>query len=147
MVAAGFLALLGNRQPAELTAPDHQGLVQKPALAQIGEQAGQGLVGLAGELFVISLDIVVSIPGELIVHAARVDLDEPNAALDQPPGHQALPCDMVAARVIEAVKFLDVCRLGIDVDRLRRCRSASGRQARSSRSAQTAPTSAASRSR
>ena len=122
VVAAGLLGLLGDRQPAELAAPDHQRLVEQPALVQIGEQAGDGLVGLAGELLVISLDVDVSIPGELVLHAARVDLHEPDAALDQPPGHQALAGDVVAPRVVEAVQLLDVGRLAIDVDRLGRGR-------------------------
>ena len=70
VVAAGLLGLLRDRQAAEFAAPDHEGVFQKPALGKIGEQAGQRLVGLSGELFVVSLDIVVPVPRELIVHAA-----------------------------------------------------------------------------
>ena len=84
---------------------------------EVGEQAGEGLVGLAGELFVISLDVVVPIPGELIIHAARVNLDEPDAVLDQPAGRQALAADMFATGIIEAVELLDMCGLAVDCDR------------------------------
>ena len=122
VVAAGFLGLLGDRQAAEFAAPDHQSIVEQPSLAEIGEQAGERLVGFSGKLFVIPLDIDVSIPRELILHAARVDLHEPDASLDQPPGHQALASNMVAAGIIQAVQLLDMSRLAIDLDRFRRGR-------------------------
>ena len=50
VVAAGLLACLRDRQPAELAAPDHQRLVEQAALVEVRQQAGDRLVGLAGEL-------------------------------------------------------------------------------------------------
>ena len=105
VVAAGLLAGLGDRQAAELAAPDHQRLVEQPALVEVGQQAGDRLVGLAGELLVVPLDVGVAVPGELVVHAARVDLDEADAALDQAAGRQALAGDVVATRVVDAVEL------------------------------------------
>ena len=71
VIAAGLLAGLGDRQPAELAAPDHQGLVEQPALFEVLQQAGDRLIGLAGELLVVALDVDVAVPGELVLHAAR----------------------------------------------------------------------------
>ena len=101
----GLLAGLGDRQAAEFAAPDHQGLVEQPALVEVGEQAGDGLVGLAGELLVVALDIDVAVPGELILHAAGVDLDEADAPLDQAAGGQALAGNVLAARIVQAVEL------------------------------------------
>ncbi len=100
----GFWPVWAIGQPAELAAPDHQRLVEQSALVEVRQQAGDRLVGLAGELLVISLDVDVAIPGELVFHAAGVDLDETHASLDQAPGRQALARDMVAARVADAVE-------------------------------------------
>src|SRR5262249_33342325 len=90
VAAPGFLGLLRDRQAAELTTPDDQSAFEQSSLAEVRKQSGKGLVSLSGKLLVISLDVDVSIPRELILHAAGVNLHEPNASLDQPPGHQAL---------------------------------------------------------
>src|SRR5262249_7791592 len=49
VVAPWLLGLLGDRQSAEFTAPDHQSIFQQPALIEVGQQSGQGLVGLSGK--------------------------------------------------------------------------------------------------
>ena len=64
VVAARLVAGLGDRQPAELAPPDHQRLVEQPALLQVGQQAGDRPVGLAGELAVVPLDVDVAVPGD-----------------------------------------------------------------------------------
>ena len=58
----------------------------------------------------VPLDVGVAVPGELVLHAARVDLDEADAALDQPAGGQALAGDVVATGVVDAVEPLDRVR-------------------------------------
>ena len=46
-VVVAALALLRHRHPAELAAPDDQRLVEQPAPLQVGQQAGDRLVGPA----------------------------------------------------------------------------------------------------
>ena len=53
VVAAAQGGQLGDRRAAELAAPDHQHLVEQPALLQVGEERGDGLVPLGGELAVM----------------------------------------------------------------------------------------------
>jgi hypothetical protein len=88
-------------------------------LLQVAEQAGNGVVGFAGELGgelgVVALDVDVAIPAPLVLHAAGVDLDEADAALDHPPGDQALAGDVAAARVVEAIERFDVGGLALHV--------------------------------
>src|SRR5205814_1829368 len=91
VVAAGLAALLRDRQPAELAAADHQRRVEQPGPPQVGDESGDRLVGFAGELAVVALDVLVPVPAPLVLHAAGVDLHEPHAPLDQPPGDERLP--------------------------------------------------------
>ena len=76
-----------------------------PRWARSSSKPGDRLVGLAGELFVIALDVDVAVPRAFVFHAPGVNLDEPHSALDQPAGRQALACEVVAARVADAVKL------------------------------------------
>ena len=61
---------LDRRRAAELAAPDHQRVVEQAALLQVGEQRGDGLVALAGQLAVVDLDVVVVVP-RLALRRAR----------------------------------------------------------------------------
>ena len=79
---------LGDGRPAELAAPDHQRVVEQAALLQVGQERGDRPVPLAGELAVVRFEVVVVVPG---LAGAAPDLDEPHAALEQPPGDQELP--------------------------------------------------------
>ena len=81
MVAA---VALGHRRPAELAAPDHQRLVEHAALLQVLDQRGRALIDLRGRPLDVLLDAAVMVP------VAVVELDEPHAALGQPPGQQAV---------------------------------------------------------
>ena len=102
VVAAGPLGVLGGRLAAELAAPDDQRLVEQAAPLQVLEQAGDRLVGVAGVLGVVRDEVAVGVPVVVVVGAARVDLDEPDAALDQPPGDQALAAEVGRARLVDA---------------------------------------------
>src|SRR5262249_31075849 len=111
-----------HREPPELAAPDYQSLVEQAALFQVLQQARDRLVRLAGELLVVALDVDMAVPRALVFHPPGVDLDEPHPALDQAAGGEALPREVVASRVADAVELLDRSRLRIDVDRLGRGR-------------------------
>ena len=104
VIAAGLLAGLSHGEAAEFAPPDHQRLVEQTALVQVRQQARDRPVRLAGELLVVALDVGVAVPGELVVHAPGVDLDEAHAALDQSAGGEALAGDVVAARVADAIE-------------------------------------------
>src|SRR5262249_48842398 len=85
MVAAVVLArerALAVDRAAELAAPDHQRLVEQPALLEVGDQAVAGVIDIAALERQIARHIAVLIP------AAMEDLHEATAALDQPPREQ-----------------------------------------------------------
>ena len=54
MVAARESRQLGDGCTAELTAPEYQHLFEQPALFQIGQESGDGLVPFAGELAMVA---------------------------------------------------------------------------------------------
>ena len=83
-------ALLHDRQPAELAAPDDERRVEQAALLQVGRADRRWAVGLGAKPPWFSGDVGVAVPAQLVLHAAGVDLHEAHAALDQPPGDQAL---------------------------------------------------------
>ena len=93
----------------------------RPRCLRSVEQAGDRLVGLAGEAARGCLSMFdVAVPAPLVLHAAGVDLHEPHAALDQPPGDQALlgevaqrlGCRGRRASAIGSGSRVDVERLG-----------------------------------
>ena len=90
----------------------------RPRCLEVGQEGGDGLVGLAGELAVVAGDVDVAVPAPLVLHAAAVDLHEAHAALDHAAGHEALLGEVGAARVVEAVEVLHLARLAADVERL-----------------------------
>ena len=55
VVAAVEARQLGDRRAAELAAPDHQRAVEQAALLEVGEEGGDGLVPLAGQLAMVGL--------------------------------------------------------------------------------------------
>src|SRR5262249_12611012 len=112
VIATGKGRQLGHGGPAELASPDHQNLVQEPALLQVGEERGDGLVPLVGKLAVVSLNVFVVIPR---LARAAPDLDEAHAPLQQTANDQELP-GLGARSILRA----DENRLPADVKRLRR---------------------------
>ena len=106
VVAAGA-PFLHDRQPAELAVPDHQRRVEQAALLQIGQQAADRLSVSPANWRVVLGDVGVAVPAPLVLHAAAVDLHEPHAALDQPPGDQALLGEVRALGIVEAVQLAD----------------------------------------
>jgi hypothetical protein len=84
-VVVAALVLLRDRQPSELTRPEHDRLVQQPALFEIADQGRAGLVGLGAERFERLGVLGVRIPGL----AAQEKLDEPHTAFNEAAGDQA----------------------------------------------------------
>ena len=118
---------MGEGKAAELTAPDDEGVFEEAALFEIAEEAGNGGVGFASELAVVSFDVVVAVPAALVFHSAGVDLHKANAAFDHAAGGEALAGEVSAVFFVDAVEFLDVFGFGIDIKSLgRRCLHAVG---------------------
>ena len=125
------LATLARWCAAELARPDHQGLIQQPATLQVGQEGRDRLVGLAAMAFVVLVDVTVGVPGLFAVTAARINLDEPDPTLDQPPCQQATPAESLGPRIVQAIEPLGIRRFAREVDRLGGTRLASERPARS----------------
>ena len=96
--------------------------VEQPARLQIRQQPGHRPIGFRGVLGVVGLDVVVRVPGVgvLVADAARENLHEADAALDEPARHQALPAERLGDLVVEAVERLRGVGFARDVDRLGR---------------------------
>lgn len=82
MVAA-VVSSLDHRRAAELTAPDNQAIVEHPALFQVDQQGGAGLVVVVAVPFQVVDQVAVLVPGFM------EDLDKPYPALGQSTGRQA----------------------------------------------------------
>ena len=103
MIAAAAAALADGRA-AELAAPDDQRVVEQARPLQVGQQGGDRLVGHPAHLFVVGVDVVVRIPLHGDRAAARIELDEPDAALDQPARQQAPRAELDGPRIVQAVE-------------------------------------------
>ena len=65
---------------------------------------------------VVGHQIGVGVPVVVVVGAAGVDLDEADAALDQPPGDQALAAEVGGTRLVDAVELAGLGRFLAQVD-------------------------------
>ena len=83
MVAA-VVAALHHRRAPELAAPDDERVVEQAAFLEIGHQRGAGLIGVEGVLLDAGRQVAVLVPGFV------EELHEAHAALDEPPGEQAV---------------------------------------------------------
>src|SRR5262245_7407243 len=106
IVVAPRAALLNDRQPTEFAAPDDPRAIEEAALLEVGEQPRDGRIRLARELRMVGLNILMAVPTPLVFHSAGVNLHEPNAALDHPPGHQALPGEMIAPLLAHTIELV-----------------------------------------
>ena len=78
------------RRSPELRCPDDERVVEQTSLLEIAEERGDGAIDVAGKVFMIA-HVAVRIP---VVRRSRINhFDEPDAALDEPPGDQALPAE------------------------------------------------------
>ena len=103
---------LDHGRPAELTAPDHQRVVEQPAPFQVLDQRRGGLIGGAAVRLVVPHDVGVGVP------ALVIDVHEPDAPLDHPPGQQAGPRERRLGRV-GAVEIEGLLALLLEVHQLR----------------------------
>ena len=92
---------------------DHQRRIQQPALVQVGEQGGQGLVQPGGMPILHDLEVpVVMIPAAVagiflrLDVIAPVDLNERNAALDQPSRQQTRLAETRSAIAVDGRRLL-----------------------------------------
>jgi len=116
--AAGVHGRGVGRAP-HLTGPDDNRLVEEAAGLEIDDQGCHRLLGDGGVLGMVLDDLAMLIPGGIVAVEARAgDLDEPDAALDEPAGPEGLggvePLVLVGG--VEAVEPADVLRLATDVD-------------------------------
>jgi len=79
---------LHRRRASEFAAPDHESVIQEPALLEIFQKRADRLIALAGETPVIHLDVIMIIPR---LSFAMPDLDEANTAFDQAACDENLP--------------------------------------------------------
>ena len=90
VVITAVVVSLGDRLAAELSTPDHQGVFEKPALLQVGEQSGNRLVNFGAMNVQVLLNPVVSIPVLLLVPTTMVDLYKTNTTLNKAARDEAL---------------------------------------------------------
>ena len=87
VVSAGRTLAFAERHTTKFAAPHHKRRVEQPALLEVGQQCGDGLIHLGTEKAVVFLNTLVSVPSVLEVSASGVKLDEPNAATaERKPG-------------------------------------------------------------
>src|SRR5713226_4973272 len=94
------VATLRARRPAELAAPEDERRIEQAALGEVGEQAGDGEVGLIATTSRQSNVVGVRVPRL----AGHEQLDVAYAAFDEPAGHQAAGAVGARRRVVEAVE-------------------------------------------
>ena len=80
---------MGQRKPPEFSSPDDERTLQQTALFEILEECGYRLVRLRTRPTQSLLEIRVVIPGVVAAAAIHINLHDPHAALNEPPGHKA----------------------------------------------------------
>src|SRR6266550_3648662 len=107
IVIATILAL-GHRQTPELAGPKHDGIIKEPALLEIQDERGAGLVGHFAQAAKFLGVLVVRVPRL----AVKKDLHKAHALLNQPPRHQTtlriIRCRFVG--MIQTVELPDMVR-------------------------------------
>ena len=93
VVVAATVGPLPHRLTAKLSSPDDERVIKEAAGLEVGKQRRDRLIDLRGVDGEILLDAVVGVPVLLLVPAAGVDLHEADAALDEPPGDEALAAE------------------------------------------------------
>ena len=102
---------LNHRGPAEFAAPDDQRVFEHAALLQVLNEPGACLVGVLAVHPQVLHELVVLVPGLV------VELHEPDAALDEPAGEDAVVGEGGLAG-IGAIHFEDLLRLARQVHQL-----------------------------
>src|SRR5207249_11931669 len=102
VVAAGAGGVFGRGLAAKLAAPDYQCFIEQAAPLEVLEKGRDGLVGAAGVVGVVADQVAVSVPVVVVVGAARVKLNEANAALNQAAGQEAAAAEILCLPVVQA---------------------------------------------
>ena len=87
VVAADRAAHLAHRRAAEFSAPDHQRLVEQPALLEVVEQSRTRLVDLTAGLLESFLQVLAA---AVMIPFGVKQRNESRAPFDQPPGQQTI---------------------------------------------------------
>ena len=107
MFAPGGVGLVVEGSAAELGGPHHKRVIQHAPTLEVGEQPVNGSVDLLGEALVVH-HVAVAVP---VAGGAGVnELDEPHAALGQPPGGEALPAEAIGLAAFHSVQRM--CSVG-----------------------------------
>ena len=94
---------------AEFSTPDHQGILEEPALLEIGDEGCAGLIRIVALLWECPDEAAVLVP------AAMVELDKADTPLGQPAGKQAIRREFSRLLTLGPIKIEDVLRLLADV--------------------------------
>ena len=89
-------------------------------MLKIGEQSRDRLIGLAGELTVVLLNIDVPVPATLVLVSTGINLYKPDTPFHHPPGHETLPRKMTTGLFVQAVELANVVGFLSDLKTLRR---------------------------
>src|SRR6185436_8536518 len=68
----------------------------------------------------VSDNVFVTIPTALVLHAAGINLDKANAALDHATSHEALGGEVAAMFLVETIEVFEVIGFALDIERFRR---------------------------
>ena len=101
MVTAGSV-VLGKGVAPELSTPPYEGVLEEPALFQVGEQARHRLVGGLGMLGV-QLEVGVLVPARVVAVVGVVDLDVAHPSFRHPAGQQALAAEFISLFFADSV--------------------------------------------
>src|SRR4030095_16449946 len=113
VVVLGELALAVDRS-AEFSTPDHEGILEQPALLQVSDQRGARLVDVPA----LSPDLLGKIV--MLIPASMHQLHKPPSPLDHATSQQTVPGEAAIGRVIlDPVHLANLSRLLGDVRQLR----------------------------
>src|SRR3954468_6703886 len=101
MIAA--IRSFGARRAAEFGCPNHERFVQQAALFEIAYEPGDRLINLGAIRTMVFEQTAVGVPTASIAVAAVEDLNEADAALDEPPRGEAMFGERRGGFAIQAV--------------------------------------------
>ena len=92
VVVAPFRSLLKHGHAAEFSTPDHQGVLEEPALLEISDECGHGLVHDRAVHVVLFSEGVVAVPVEFSATGVGTieELHEAHPVFDETPGEDAV---------------------------------------------------------
>ena len=117
MVAAGTL-VLGVRRAAKFASPPDDGIIQQPALLEVGQQRADRLVGGLSMLHVLG-HVGVLIPRGIVAVVGVIYLNVAHPGFAQAPGHQAVTAKVIGRLLVDPVHLQ---RLGIFISQIENLR-------------------------